>query len=281
MPTTTLTPFKEALDKLRSRLPVGADLGSSEWADVPLALRERAMFSARTTNAGYLQEVMDKVDRILNPETVMRVYPDGSSRPVTEGLDFATARLELKQILKSLSYDPGDNAGSIQDLSSDARLNLVLKQNVESAQGFGNFLQGQAEGALDAFPAQELFRLEDREEPRNWQTRWMQAGGQIFGGRMLALKSDPIWESISAFGTPYPPFDFNSGMWVRDVDRGEAISLGLLDEGEAAQPVMENFNARLESSVKNLAPELVDSLRQSFGEKVVIDGGTIKWQEAD
>jgi hypothetical protein len=107
----------------------------------------------------------------------------------------------------------------------------------------------------------------------------MQAGGQIFGGRMIALKSDPIWESISAFGTPYPPFDFNSGMWVRDVDRGEAISLGLLDEGEAAQPVVENFNARLESSVKNLAPELVDSLKRSFGDKVAIEDGTIHWKE--
>jgi hypothetical protein len=42
----------------------------------------------------------------------------------------------------------------------------------------------------------------------------MQAGGQIFGGRMIALKSDPIWTAISAFGTPYPPFDYNSGMWV-------------------------------------------------------------------
>jgi len=277
----TLSPFKEALGKLRSRLPVGADLSSSEWADVPLALRERAFFSARTTNAGYVQEVMDKVDRIINPQTVQRVGPDGSSQPVTEGLNLATARLELKQVLKSLSYDPGDKAGGLQDLSSDARLNLVLKQNVESAQGYGNFLQGQAEGALDAFPAQELFRAEDRVEPRDWPTRWMQAGGEIFtGGRMIALKSDPIWEQISAFGTPYPPFDYNSGMWVRDVDRGEAIELGLLDEGEPAQPAAENFNARLESSVRNLAPELVESLKKYFGDRVVIEGDSIKWKEA-
>jgi len=276
-----LTPFKEALDKLRQRTPVGVDLSSSEWADVPLALRERALFSARTVNAGYLQEIMDKVDRILNPVTVMRTDPDGSTRPVTEGMDIATARMELQEVLRSLNYNPGSKAGSLQDLSSDARLNLVLKQNVESAQGYGNFLQGQADGALDVFPAQELFRAEDREKPRDWRTRWMQAGGEIFtGGRMIALKSDPIWTEISRFGVPWPPFDYGSGMWVRDVDRAEAEALGLLNPGEEVQPVVEKFNAKLEASASGLSPELLASLQKSFGNQVVITKDSIGWREA-
>lgn len=270
---TNLTPFKEALGKLQSRAPVGADLSSSEWADVPVALRERAFFSASTTNAGYLQEVKDRVESILNPKTVIR---DG--RPVTEGLNLAGARVELKGILADLGYNPGEQAGGLQDLSSTGRLNLILKQNVESAQGFGNFLQGQAEGVLDEWPAQELFRAEDRKEPRDWPTRWMQAGGEIFsGGRMIALKSDPIWTEISEFGTPYPPFDYNSGMWVRDVDRETAEELGLLEPGEAVTPSVEDFNASLEASVKGLAPELVASLAQSFGNKISIIGDAIKW----
>ena len=40
----TISPFKEALAKHRSRVPVGADLSSSQWGDVPLALRDRAFF---------------------------------------------------------------------------------------------------------------------------------------------------------------------------------------------------------------------------------------------
>ena len=163
-----MNPFAEALSQLSRRTPQAADLSSSQWADVPLALRERAFFSARVTNAQYLQNIKDRVESILNPRTVQR---DG--RPVTEGLNLASARAELKLVLQSIGYNPGEKAGGLEDLSSDARLNLQLKQNVESAQGFGNFLQGQAEGALDAFPAQELFRAEDREEPRNWPTRWM------------------------------------------------------------------------------------------------------------
>ena len=224
-------------------------------------------------NAGYLQEIKDRVESILRPRTVLR---DG--RPVTEGMDITTARAELKQVLRSIGYQPGEQAGTIQDLGSDRRLELQLKTNVESAQGYGNFLQGQAAGAIDAFPPQELFRAEDREEPRNWPTRWMQAGGQIFNGRMIALKSDPIWEAISAFGTPWPPFDFNSGMWVRDIPRSEAIALGLLDANETIEPVVEKLNAKLEASVKNLAPELQRALKQSFGDKIVIEDGLARWR---
>lgn len=275
-----MNPFAEALAKLSSRTPQAADLSSSQWADVPLALRERAFFSARVTNVQYAQQLKDLAESILNPVQIRRedrVTPQNPEGFVTVGENMATAREKARAALAGFSYDPGEKAGGIQDLSSDARLNLQLKTNVESAQGFGNFLQGQAEGALDAFPAQELFRAEDREEPRNWPTRWMQAGGQIFNGRMIALKSDAVWEAISAFGTPYPPFDFNSGMWVRDIDRLEAIDLGLMSETDSAEPVVEKFNAKLEASVQNIEPDLLKSLKESFGDKVVAEGGRVRW----
>lgn len=278
-----MPPFAEALAKLAGRTPVAVDLSSSQWADVPLALRERAFFSARVANTQILQQFHDLATGMLAPRVERRpdrVTPENPEGRVNVGLDLATARAQAKEFLKSISYDPGDKAGGIQDLSSDRRLELIFNQNVQSAQGYGNFLQSQGEGAIDAFPAQELFRAEDREEPRNWPTRWMQAGGQIFGGRMIALKNDPIWEAISAFETPYPPFDYNSGMWVRDVPRDEAIALGLLAESETIQPVVENFNARLEASVRNIEPDLLASLQQSFGNQVVIEAGAIKWRAA-
>lgn len=276
-----MNPFTEALQKLAGKTIVTADLSSSQWADVPRGLRERALFSARVTNLQHAQELLDGVTSILNPQTVRRadrITPENPEGYVTEGKNDATVRAEMKQLLQRLNYNPVEKAGGIQDLGSDARINLQLRMNVESAQGFGQFLQGQSGGALDAFPAQELFRAEDREEPRNWPTRWMQAGGQIFGGRMIALKNDPIWSAISAFGNPYPPFDFNSGMWTRDVSREEAIELGLLGEDEVIEPVVADYNAGLEASVKNVNPDLVQTLRQSFGDQIVIEGDTVRWR---
>lgn len=275
-----LNPFKEALTKLAGKGIVTGDLGSSEFGDLPAGLRERAFFSARTTNAHYLQEVKDRLEKILQPQTVVRIGDDGIGRNVTEGMNLATARAELKQILSGLSYNPGEKAGTIQDLSSDARLNLLLRTQTEMAQGYGQYLQGQNADVLDAFPAQELFRAEERKEPREWPTRWMQAGGQIFdGGRMIALKNDPIWSAISEFDTPFPPFDFNSGMWVRDVDRAEAESLGLLQPGEEVKPAVEDFNATLQASVRDVDPELLKSLKESLGDQVVIEGDRIRWKE--
>lgn len=55
----------------------------------------------------------------------------------------------------------------------------------------------------------------------------MPYGGKIRGGRMVALKSAPVWTNLSRFGRPYPPFDYGSGMGMEDIGREEAVELGL------------------------------------------------------
>lgn len=230
--------FVEAVVKHLARTVTPSPMNAEEWANVPAAIRERAMFSARVTNTTHLQKLKDHIEQILAPRTERR--PDGTL--ATVGMDKATARLALKQWLEGTGYDPGAKEGTIEDLSSDQRINLQLEQNVRSAQGYGQHVQGTVAGALDAFPAQELFRQESREEPRDWESRWAEAGGVFYGGRMIALKSDPIWSAISRFGTPWPPFDFGSGMWVRDIDRDEAIDLGLMSATDVAQAPRFSFD---------------------------------------
>jgi hypothetical protein len=108
--------------------------------------------------------------------------------------------------------------------------------------------------------------------------RWAEAGGTLqAGGRMIALKSDPIWSEISRFGHPWPPFDFGSGMGVRGVSREEAVRLGLLAPDEKVQPQEADFNARLQASVSGLDSEQLDDLAEVFGDQVAFSGGTIQW----
>lgn len=45
---------------------------------------------------------------------------------------------------------------------------------------------------------------------------------------MVALKTDGIWKAINRFGTPWPPFDFQSGMGLVEIERSEADALRLL-----------------------------------------------------
>ena len=249
-------PFDAALDARKVKALLPTELSSGELAQIQPEILERAFFSARNSHAGSLQAMSDLVDNLLTPHTEMR---DG--KPFTAGLDPATARLEIKKYFGSIGYAPlPEDEGTLKDLSSDARINLVLKQNVESAQGYGAWKQGQDEDVLDAYPAQELFRAEEREVPREWLARWQEAGGQLYDGRMIAPKNDDIWEAISAFGDPYPPFDYNSGMWVRDVDRDEAEDLGVIQKDETIKPEDRGFNDDLKLTPDIRASSLITAL---------------------
>ncbi len=89
------------------------------------------------------------------------------------------------------------------------------------------FRPGTDPEVLDAYPAGELVHVKNGTEPYDWKTRWLEFDGKIHGGRMIALKGDPIWLKISDFGHPHPPFAFASGMDMVDVSRVEAVGLGL------------------------------------------------------
>ena len=92
------------------------------------------------------------------------------------------------------------------------------------------------------------------------------------GGRMIALKTDPIWMRISAFGLPWPPFDFNSGMGVRNVRRREAVNLGLLGKRERIEPVdVDLLNLGPSASYKQLPEAAVETIADDFGDLVTTD----------
>jgi hypothetical protein len=217
-------------------------MGTAEIRDLKKEIKERAVFSARTTNAVYLDELKQRIERF-----VANGY-DG---------DQAKLRLELKDILLRLQYDPvtgfpGDDelgipparAGSLQDLISDKRINLILDTQLKLLAGKGQEQQGLSEAALDLFPAYELVRLESRRVPREWLKDWETAAENVNWegvskkafkqGRMIALKISPIWAAVGssalfadALDVSFPPFRFNSGMGWEVKDREEAEAFGL------------------------------------------------------
>jgi hypothetical protein len=226
----------EALRSFEVRSPLPTTLSSEQLGAIDPDILRRAFFMARVMSAELLQTVQDIIDQLLAGE-----------------IDFATARLLMRDKLSQLGHvADAEEAGKITDLASDARLNLVLRINVAQARGYGQWLQSQR--ALDAAPAQELYRAYPRRVPRNWIARWSQAGGTFYNGKMVALVNDDIWKRISRFNTPYPPFDFNSGMSVRSVDRQTAIDAGLTDRDTQFVPEYRSFNEDLQ-----MTPEVRDA----------------------
>lgn len=240
-------PFLEALQSRLVRTLLPTDLRTQGLAQIAPELRARSMFSAGQTSAEFLQKASDGIDALL----------DGKS-------DRATQRMELKRLLGSLGDDSVDNT-DLTDIRSDARLNLIIDTNVAQAHGYGHHVQGLQADVYEQWPAQELIRVIDSAVPRDWAARWAAEGGQFFGGRMIALKTDPIWTALSRFGTPYPPFDFNSGMDVQDVDRDEAIAAGLIAEDEQLDaPEVPSLNAELQATPQVRAEWLRTALADSL-----------------
>lgn len=271
-----IEPLEEAVKRMDRKSPVAQALSHEEWAEVPLALRERAFWSANFARADMLQVMHDMIGERLSLER--RESVPGRGEVLVSRDNFI---VEMRERLRTSGYlPPAGKEGSLQDMTSTGRLGLIYDFNTQQAQEFARWKAGQDEGALDAFPAQELFRAEDRVVPRDWLARWAEAGGKLHDGRMIARKDDPIWMAISAFGTPFPPFDFNSGMDLRDIDRREAEELGVIAPGDEVTPPQVGFNDALEKSVEGYAPEIRKALLSNLGPSAVVKDGMAAFQPA-
>lgn len=247
--TSPVKPY-EALASLARRQIMPTGMGTEQIQQLGASWTRNSFFSARTLLTDLLDSYKQDIETMLNPQRITR---DGAQ--VTVGLDQAKAREQAKTLLQKLGYQPDpDKRGTIQDLSSDARINLVLETNKQVSQGEGWWAQGQDPAVLDMWPAQELFRAVEKKLRRDWVERWRRAGeatGDPIGTgwtitpdlKLIALKNHAIWDRLGdpglfpdGLGNPYPPFAFNSGMDVRDVTRAVAEELGLITAGEIVQP---------------------------------------------
>lgn len=249
---------------------VSSGLNTAGWSTIQVGLRDRAFFSSQVTEAKILHAMRQNVAEL-----------------VAGGKSPSEVRRDLRAYLGSIGYDAGENRGTIKDLTTKARLDVMMKTNADQAKGYASHLRATTTGAILAFPAYELVRVQQRKLPRNWDARWMNAAKAVgFDGvsrdlsRKIALKTSPIWAQLSRFGNPFPPFDFNSGMGVRDVPKSVCREIGLLGPNEQPEiPQPPDFNGNLTAQVpmRNDDPEAI-RLKEIFGDQIRFDGNTVHWQ---
>lgn len=261
-----------AAEKILKKALVGSSLNSREWNLVQAGLRDRAFFSSQVESA-----------RILHAARSMVADRAGGNLSASE------IRRDLREIISSTGYRPPEGKeGTLQDLYSKRRLDTIIRTNVDQARGYVRHLDGMKPGAFAAFPGQELVRVRERRAKRDWATRWKNAGGQFYNGRMIALRNDPIWERISVFGNPFPPFDWGSGMGVRAVSRRDCIALGIVTDEEVREKVQAlkanenttpglNDNLLAEVPFKGNTPEM-KRLKDAFGDQITHEDGKIVWR---
>jgi hypothetical protein len=246
-------PFEQAVAAIRGRRRLPTLLGSRDLSRLGPAIRSRALVLARVTEA----EVLDHFDR-----GIQKLVAGVSSGP-GQYTNPATIRAQAKQLLAEIDYRPDpERVGTISDLRTDARLNLIIETESKLAQGRGQYAQAMDPDSLALFPCAELIRVESRETPRGyvrrkgelievereyWKKRWLANGGQVFEDRMIARLDDPVWIQINRFGLPHPPFDFRSGMGTRLIRRSEAVRLGVIQKGEVVTQAFRESPEALES----------------------------------
>ncbi len=269
-------------------MPTG--MSSHELEQLAQEIRDRSFFSARTTYADYLAEAQKLIRQLVAPHTI--VDPDTlvirAANP-GETVNAALVRTRLQKFLDSLGYKAAEGEeGGLKDLSSDKRIDLIIDTQTKMSAGYGKWRADQDPDVLDLYPADEMYRQINTGVHREWAERWNEAR-DVLGeatsatealdnedGPFIALKNDPIWAELSRWGDPFPPFDYNSGMWVRDADPDEAESLGVLaHDRPSAQE--RDLNQDVEIAVPDdMEPSLLDSLMASLGRRATLSDGQIK-----
>jgi len=271
-------PLQEAVAKLDRKSPLASKLSSWEWSKVPLEIRERSQFSAKVESARFLQEAQDRLHAGLS--LARQKVENGEAL-----MDRSVFISEMRQIAEEEGIQTTGAAGqgTVRDIRSAKRLGLIYDMQTNQAQEFSRWKMDQDPDVLNAYPAQRFVRIEDRLHPReDWPNRWDAAAGAVdFEGvaqntrEMVALKTSPVWAELSVFGTPWPPFDFGSGMGLEDVSRAEAVDFGIVDPNEDLVPIEEDFNASLEAGISDLSSVFLDWLKSAFGNQMEIGGGKI------
>jgi hypothetical protein len=258
--SASISPFQAAVKRLTERTPVASQLSSAEWEAIPTELRNKAIFSARVANIRLITAMQARLKKASS----------------LSGDTFTSKSAFVAELRQLIGAQPGDT-GKLTDIESTRRLGLVYDFNLEEAYSYGRYKAGNSQALLDAFPCQELVRVESRQQERDWKTRWVQAGGKLYANRMIATKTSTVWSQISRFNNPWPPFDFGSGMGVEDISRQEAISLGVITPAQRIQPEKAQAFDQAEITV---TPEESAYLQQVFGDQIVIKSGKARWKGA-
>ena len=247
-----------------SKKPVPTPLRTSLLAELPARAREEAFFSAAVEDARILESMQARIAQEL--------------AMVTNGGGTMSSGRFVAEMKEILGAEPTEGSGSLTDITSHSRLQLIHDFQIQRFHSLARFVQNtQDEDMRDLYPAQELIRTRIREKERDWPRRWADAGGQFYGpeNRMIATVADPIWTDISAFGTPYPPFDFNSGMGIRGIKRSDAEALGVIAPGEKVPAPDNPLNAPIQASAATLGPQGTAFLEKLYGSDLEIKDGLI------
>lgn len=260
MQFTTPLPFSEAIQKLLERGVLPSSFDTHLWSLVATEIREKSFFSSQVESAALLDRMKSYIDDFL------AVARDENGHLKAHGRSQFVAdmrELAIREGLGKVDADTGEiipeiRESDLTDIRSIARLQLIFDTQVEAAQEYGFWLQGQDESILWVYPCSRFIRVRPVMIPREYHA--------AHEGEVRRKDDLDFWLQMNQdFGVPWGPWGFNSGMAVEDVLRGEAEALGVIGKNEIVHPIAKKFNERLSAGVAEMDPGIAAALRQGTG----------------
>lgn len=214
----------------------------------------------------------------VEPGIILSDFEDKAEKVASGALSYEEAQQAIRETLRRQGYrPPATGQGGIRDLSSWVRIQVVMETNAAMARGYRNWYNWTQDEDTAAF---KFYRSQGREDPRYWAERWNRAragleeeateavsSGFIRGETVgYALAASDIWIRLSRFGTPYPPFDYLSGMNIAPIGAEEARAAGL--DVSRVRPAPASFNATLESNAVSITDANADKIRRILKDAV-------------
>lgn len=276
--------FTEAFKRLKAKKEIASRLSSKQWQEVPAAIKDRAFFSSRVASARFLTKAKKLMQAFMLKQIEDVISPDG----VKEKAIKIGGRADFVDRLKDFvlneglgeALPPGTPRGQrgvipeMKDLASSRRLGLIFETNIRSAYGYGNFQASTDPDVSNVYPAWRFVRGGYVKEPRPLHKKYENT---------VRRKDDTkFWlemnkKEIGGLGVPHGPWGFNSQMTVQEVDRGEAMRLGLIKKDEKIKEPRAEFNKALSVDLSRMDKGVVARLKKAFGKSIRTKGKTLSW----
>ena len=139
----------------------------------------------------------------------------------------ALAKHELEKLGYTYTFRLENEPSDYDNIASYERLSEIYDMRWHEVHSKHHFLKNSEEIRINMFPCWELKNSSWEDQTaieKRLKKRWVNEGGKLHDGRMIALKSDPIWFKISDFSKPWQPFSRDSifSFTQIDVSRNEA-----------------------------------------------------------
>jgi len=109
--------WDDALDKIGDKSLIGSALDSEQWSQLPLALRERAFFSATVENVRFLQRARDSITDYLSSQ--VETLPNGDKALATGSRQQFIKQMQDFAIAEGMGPLDASEAGTLKDITSD------------------------------------------------------------------------------------------------------------------------------------------------------------------